>query len=244
MIVIKLGGAVVAQPDSLADLAKAWQNRDGDERWVVVHGAGPQLDAALKQHGEPVRVAGLRVTSPAAAWTVLRTLDGVGHCLAAALRGLGVPTIHVPASLGLFAAEPKAVEGVQRVGTARSFDAAALERCVPGGAIAVVTPVGWDEDGPLNINADEGASAAARCLKAKRMVLATDVASVLDEAGEPIMAMTPETAHAFLASKAAQGGIIPKVQAAVAGVDAGVAEVRIGRVSCASGDGGTRFSRG
>jgi len=244
-VVVKLGGAVCGDPATLSAFADAWRARlDGAPSCVLVHGGGPQLDAALLALGEPItKVQGLRVTSPAAASVVLRVLDATGAALARSLRDHGLPAVHVPAALRLMAATRKALPGAEsgRVGTVRAFDAAALRRCVPPGGLAVVTPVGWDAAGPLNVNADEGAAAVATALGASRLVLATDVAHVVDERGRPVVAMDSQAALTFLSGAAAHGGMLPKLQAALDALTAGVQEVTIGRLEAAWAGVGTRI---
>lgn len=236
MSVIKLGGAVCLDEDILDELAATYEQHS---ELTLVHGAGPQLDAALAKLGPTIRMRGLRVTTLEAAHVVRETLDAVGRAMALGLRARGVPAVHIPATLRLFGATCRPDPGLGRVGHEVRFDAEALQRTVPKGVVAIVTPVAWDDVGPLNINADEGAAALAVALGAQRLVLATDVQHVHDAEGSAIASMNPATARSFLASPAAQGGIIPKVEAALAVLDAGVAEVRIGNISCATGVGGT-----
>lgn len=244
-LVVKLGGAVCDAAATLDAFAAAWRSRPADAgACLLVHGGGPQLDAALKALGEPVvKIQGLRVTSPAAAQVVREVLDHTGAALAHALRDRGLPAVHLPATLRLFAAHAKRLPqgDLGRVGTVDAFDAAALARCVPPSAIAVVTPVAWDAQGPLNVNADEGACAVASALGAERLVLATDVAFVHDERGAPLRALTPEDALQLLAGPAAKGGMVPKLQAALEAISHGVDEVTIGRLEGAWTGAGTRL---
>lgn len=241
MTVIKLGGAVALQEDILDEVAATYRAHGP---MTLVHGAGPQLDKALEALGPAIRLRGLRVTTPEAALVVRRTLDSVGAAMAKGLRARGVPAVHMPATLRLFQATCRPDPGLGRVGHQVRFNAEALRRAVPEGTVPVVTPVGWDELGPLNVNADEGAAALAVAVGAPRLVMATDVAHVHDAEGAPIASMTPETARAFLAGDAAKGGIIPKVEAALSVLEAGVPEVRIGGIACAGGQGGTCFIPG
>jgi acetylglutamate kinase len=245
-IVVKIGGAVCAEPTTLAAFAAAWRGRGSDAPPIIlVHGGGPQLDKALLALGEPVvKVNGLRVTSPTAAGTVRETMDGIGAEVAAGLREHGLPAIHIPATKRLLAAEVKKLpDGADlgRVGTVRAFDAAALEAMLTPGQLAVVTPVGWDDDGPLNVNADEGASSVARALHAQRLVLATDVAYVLDAAGNPVQTLDGDGVREFLTGPAAKGGMVPKLRAALEALDTGVHEVCIGKLEGAWSGTGTRI---
>jgi acetylglutamate kinase len=94
--------------------------------------------------------------------------------------------------------------------------------------IPVIAPIGVAEDGQTyNINADTVAGALAGALKAKRMLLLTDVAGVLGADGELIRQMSVGEARAAIASGVASGGMIPKLETAIAAVEAGVEAVVI-----------------
>ncbi len=228
--VIKLGGAVCAKPETITNIVNAWRRR-GMPRWIIAHGGGPQLDLALNSlEGEPERVNGLRVTSPEGAQLVQKTLDLVGAQIAQKLREAGANAIHVPASDALFHAVPKTVPDgdLGRVGTVTTFDADRLMPRMKRGCLAVVTPVGWDAQGPLNINADEGAVAVATDCRAQRLILATDVDGVRDETGQTRTSLSPAEARSLIGG-AAKGGMIPKLNNAMAALEAGVERVDIGR---------------
>lgn len=239
MHVCKIGGAQCANPETLDALSRSWRNRSDDATWIIVHGAGPQLNIALQQAvGEPRRVQGLRVTPPAAADVVRKQMDLVGAELAAGLRARGIPTRHVSASDKRLKAVPKSApngEDLGRVGTATQFDRSDLDT---GAEVLVVTPVGWDAEGPLNVNADEGALAVAQAFDTKRLVLLTDVEGVLCSQGHPIAALTPRSARELVAAGVAKGGMIPKIENALEALQSGIPEVRIGDVE-ALVEGGT-----
>jgi acetylglutamate kinase len=92
----------------------------------------------------------------------------------------------------------------------------------------VIAPIGVGEDGQTyNINADTVAGALAGALKAKRMLVLTDVAGVLDAEGEIIRELNLEEARGAIASGVAGGGMIPKLLTAIAAVEAGVEAVVI-----------------
>jgi acetylglutamate kinase len=94
--------------------------------------------------------------------------------------------------------------------------------------VPVVAPIGVSEDGETyNINADTVAGALAGALKAKRMLLLTDVRGVLDKDGALIRNMTVAEAVEAIASGVATGGMIPKLETAIAAVQAGVEAVVI-----------------
>lgn len=236
-ILKKLGGAVCTAPHTLDALADAWNDTAPGEIWVLVHGGGPQLDAALRDlEGEPTKVDGLRVTSPRAAGVVQDTLDQVGETMVAGLVERGVPAVHVPTDQKRLHAVVKD-DRLGRVGTATGFHAKGLE----GPGVLVITPVGFDAQGPLNVNADEAALAVAKALGVRRLILATDVPHVRDGAGQAVGFLTPHGVFDLIDSGAAQGGMVPKLRNAVLALESGVHEVVISTLGRASNGGGTRI---
>lgn len=226
-IVVKMGGNVVKEPAQVAAVAAEFAAlRDLGHQVCVVHGGGPQLDAALAELGEPVeKVDGLRVTSLAAATVVEQVLDDLGQELTDALAGHGLPAHHLDVGERAFTGQVKHAR-LGRVGTATGF---AVAPDAWRGHLNVVTPVAYDAFGPLNLNADEGAAAVAAWWRAHWLVLATDVSAVRGDAGESIATLTPASAKALIGG-AAKGGMIPKLQNAIDALSAGVGNVLITRL--------------
>ena len=99
--------------------------------------------------------------------------------------------------------------------------------------IPVIAPVAFDRDGnTLNINADTFASALAAAMKAKRLLLLTDVAGVLDKNKTLIPQLTVAKARDLIRDGTISGGMIPKIEGCIEVVEAGVEAVVIidGRV--------------
>ena len=231
-VVLKLGGAVCLEPATVAVVAdeiKALQA--AGHAVVIVHGGGPQLDKALVELGETVqKIDGLRVTSKPAAKVVLKVMDAIGKDLARLLNEAGVKANHLPAVAEGFQAMPKKSEkgDLGRVGTVSRFTAGS--RITGAREVAVVTPVGFDAQGPLNINADEGAAFVATALRVKWLVLATDVAAVRGAEGEALSKLTPRSARKLILENTASGGMIPKLTAAVAALSGSVSRVIITKI--------------
>lgn len=231
-IVLKLGGAVCLDPEQVTAVAgeiKALQA--AGHQVVLVHGGGPQLDNAIAELGEPVvKIDGLRVTSKAAAAVVLDVMDGIGKTLTAQMQDAGIKAHHVPAvAEGFQATVKKSDKGdLGRVGTVQRF--AAKHRVAGSADLTVVTPVGFDAQGPLNVNADEGAAAVASALRSKWLILGTDVAAVRGAEGEPLARLTPRTARKLIQDNTASGGMIPKLSSAVNALSAGVGKVLVTKV--------------
>ena len=209
-VVVKLGGRVANRSLGLVRELHA----AGDEV-VVVHGAGPQISAELSSLGVSTRFVGGRRVTDAAALEVVRTsLVAVGGELCAALGALAVQL--VGDELGL---EAVPVPELGLVGDPLPCRPRALEEALRAGRIAVVTPLAV---GPLNVNADEAASALAAGLDADRVVFLSDVPGVYVE-GSVVPRLEADRATALLDAGAFDGGIVPKLLAAVRAARAGIA---------------------
>lgn len=218
LVVLKLGGRVAAAGAAQAlELARA-----GDEV-VVVHGAGPQISAELRRLGIPVEfVNGRRVTGSAALAVVRESLIAVGAELSAALGPTALQL--VGDEIGL-RARPLPELGL--VGEPLPCRPSAIEAALAARRIPVVAPIAV---GPLNVNADEAASALAVGLQADRIVFVTDVPGVFVE-GALAESLPASQADRLLAEGAFEGGIVPKLLAAVRAARLGVqAEIGVTEV--------------
>ncbi len=235
-LTLKLGGALLDDQPTLASLATQLALlQEAGVRPCLVHGGGPQISQALAAAGIPdQRHAGLRITPPEAATIVQQEMDALGKELAAALTRAGLAVFHVAGSQDRLTATPKVAEvDLGRVGTATGFDALGLPGPV-GGPIPIVTPVGTDGQGPLNVNADEGAATIAAALGSDHLVLATDVPGVQGPDGTTIHHLGPAQARHLVETGTARGGMIPKLEAGLGALADGVRHVHV-----TSLDGGT-----
>lgn len=216
---------------------------------VVVHGGGPQISAMLDKAGvKSSFVDGLRVTDADTMQVAEMVLSGavnkeIAHWITVAgkqadVRGVGLSgkdaglltvertrrTKRDPDSL----IEQEVDLGF--VGEPTRVDAKLITRLIESDAdwVPVVAPIGVAEDGlTYNVNADTVAGAIAGALNAKRMLLLTDVEGVKGKDGQIIRQMTLAEAEALIADGTATGGMIPKLQTAMAAVRAGVEAVVI-----------------
>jgi acetylglutamate kinase len=201
-VVVKLGGRVASDSLGLVlDLHAA-----GDEV-VIVHGAGPQISAALAARGSAARfVAGRRVTDTAAMNVVRAVLVTVGEELCAALGDVAVQC--VGDEIGL---EAVPVPELGLVGEPLPCCPPKVLAALGEGRVPVVTPLAV---GPLNVNADEAATALASGLDAERLLFVSDVPGVYVE-GAVVPRLEADRAAALLDAGAFDGGIVPKLLAAV-----------------------------
>lgn len=239
-IVIKYGGNALADgTDGLthfaADIAsiisRGWQP-------VIVHGGGPQINAALDAQGiHSEFVQGLRVTSPAAMAVIARVLKGeVNVSIVAALRAAGVNAKGLSGNenqLLQAAALPAVSVDYGRVGNVVQVNTAPITEMLGAGITPVIAPIGVDEIGDaLNVNADTGAGAVAGALGAACFFLLTNVPGVLDANKKRIPELSAERARAMVADGTISGGMIPKVETCLLAVAAGAGSAVIldGRV--------------
>lgn len=216
MIVVKVGGAV-ADASAQAVLALA-----AEHDVVVVHGAGPQITEEMERFGIPVEfVAGRRVTSEAGLAVVRSSLAAVNRALCAVLGPRALPLFGD--EIGLHAVQ---VASLGRVGDPLPSRPRAILDALRAHRIPVVAPLGV---GPLNVNADEAAAALALGLGAQRLLFLTDVDGLILD-GVVVDAIDAGAARDLLDAGLLEGGIIPKLRAAVAAARDGV-PAEIGRTA-------------
>lgn len=208
-VVLKLGGRVAA--DSLDVVLE--RHAEGDDV-VVVHGAGPQITSELQSRGIPVSfVRGRRFTDPATLAVVRASLVAVGAELSAALGPTAVQL--VGDQIGL-QATPLPALGL--VGEPIACFLPAVGELLDARRIPVVTPIAV---GPLNVNADEAATAIAASVAADHVVFVSDVPGVLFE-GSVLPVIDADRATELLESGEFEGGIVPKLMAAVKAARSGL----------------------
>lgn len=216
---------------------------------VVVHGGGPQISAMLERAGvKSTFIDGLRVTDQATMEVAEMVLSGaINKEIASWITQAGAEAKVRGVGLSGKDARLITVEKVTRtkkdpdseiekvvdlgfVGEPTAIDTTLIDALLSADEdyIPVLAPIGVSAEGQTyNINADTVAGAMAGALDAKRMLLLTDVSGVLDKNGELIRQLTVAEARAAIADGVATGGMIPKLETAIAAVEAGVEAVVI-----------------
>jgi acetylglutamate kinase len=208
-VVMKVGGRVAAA--SVDDVRE--RHSAGDEV-VVVHGAGPQITSELRARGLPVTfVHGRRVTDRATLAVVRESLVAVGAGLSDALGPVAVQL--VGDEIGLTAT---VVPELGLVGDPVASPLSGVEDALTSGRIPVVTPIAV---GPLNVNADQAATAVAGSIGADRVVFVSDVPGVYVE-GAVLPVINADRVSELLERGSFEGGIVPKLMAAVQAARAGL----------------------
>ncbi|EPR31489.1 Acetylglutamate kinase [Alkalidesulfovibrio alkalitolerans DSM 16529] len=214
---------------------------------VIVHGGGPQIkDMLAKLNIASEYRQGLRVTDEA-------TMDVVEMVLVGKVNKqiVGLINLHGGKAVGLSGKDgqllsarklemvlerkdaPPEIIDLGKVGEVTAVNNALIRSLQTEGFIPVIAPVGVDENGETyNINADSVAGAVAASLRAKRLMLLTDVAGVLDKDKKLVPSFTRLQAVQAIEDGTVQGGMIPKMKCCLEAVEHGVEKVQIidGRV--------------
>lgn len=238
--VFKVGGAHLDDVDYIDQLVTVVRGSlKKKARVVLVHGGGKeigQLHDALKIPFK--KSLGLRVTSSESMDLVTMTLSGlVNKRVVAQLNHAGLNALGVSgADAGMMHAEFLNLSQLGRVGGPPRVDVAQLNRLLSVCDVLVVAPVCVGPDGDLvNVNADLVGQALAVAMGAEHLDFITDVAAVKTDTGHAAQ-MTGEYAETLIHNKVIKGGMIPKIQASLAALEAGVGCVRIGNVESLAAD--------
>ncbi|MEI9907271.1 MAG: acetylglutamate kinase [Actinomycetota bacterium] len=217
---------------------------DLGETCVIVHGGGPQIDAALKESGVASSfLGGFRVTSPEVFSVVQRVLSGdVLRGLVATLRNAGLNAVGLTGRDGGLLLGRKLTslpDGTKvelgRVGEVVHVNSEILTTLLEAGFLPVVSPIASEGDeisevseAGLNVNADLAAGAIAGELKAETLLFLTDVPGIYrhwpDETSL-IGAINYEELRELLPNFS--GGMVPKVSACLNAIERGAKRVRV-----------------
>ncbi len=214
---------------------------------VVVHGGGPQIGRMLEQlHIQSQFREGLRVTDDATMDVVEMVLVGkVNKEIVNLLNLSGLKAVGLSGKDGQLirarrmemvvnsATHAPEIIDLGKVGEVMGVETALLRSLERDNFVPVIAPVGVDENGETyNINADAVAGAVAGALRAKRLLLLTDVAGILDKQKELIRSLTTREAVELFTDGTLTGGMIPKVKCCLEALEEGVEKAMIvdGRV--------------
>jgi len=238
MIVVKFGGH--AMKDENGNFAKAISSALATgEKVVVVHGGGPQIDAALKaKQISSEWIGGFRVTTQEIFDVVEEVLvNHVGHEVAATLAKSGIKAKAISArALPTVIAKRRTtlIDGTPAdlgfVGEVQSVNPAQLLELIGQGFVPVVAPVSSDDDlkTGLNVNADFAAASIAAALEASQLIVMTDVAGIYRNWPDKTTLIELISASDLESIKGGFAeGMAPKVQAALDALSYGAQAVRI-----------------
>jgi acetylglutamate kinase len=244
IVVVKYGGHAMGEEDMAKSFARDIVLMEQTAiNPVVVHGGGPQIGEMLKRLGiKSEFAAGLRITDAATIEIVEMVLAGsinsqiVGFINEAGGKAVGLTgkdgnmvlarkvnrTVFDPGS------NIEKIVDLGFVGEPDKIDTTVLAQILGRDLIPVLAPLAASaQGGTYNVNADTFAGAIAGALKAKRLLLLTDVPGVLDKSNTLIKQLSPDDARALIADGTISGGMIPKVETCIYALEAGVEGVVI-----------------
>ena len=244
MIIVKIGGEVIGSGEAQL-LAKDLHALHGDDaRIAIVHGGGPQATDLQKRLGLPtIQIAGRRVTDAATLDVMKMVLAGkLNVDLCATLLAAGLSPV------GLHGASAHVIRATRRppkvypsagpdpidlgfVGDVTGFNLALLETLWAAGHLPVIACLGADATGGVyNINADLVCNQLAAALHAERLFLVTSAPGVLRDVNDPASRLTRLScadARRAIADGVVTGGMIAKLEEAMAVIDQGVGAIHI-----------------
>lgn len=204
---------------------------------VLVHGGGPEINNMLKKLQIPSEFHnGLRITSAQTMEVVQMVLCGkINKDLTSRITCLGVKAIGLSGKDGGLISVKKHVpaDGVDLgfVGDITAINADMIKKMCASGYIPVIAGIGADKEGnSYNINADTVASEVAAAMQAEKLIFMTDIDGIRrdeKDAKSLISVVSAAEIRQLIADGIVSGGMIPKVNACVAAINAGVKNVHI-----------------
>lgn len=237
LTVVKLGGSAMEDPDALrSTLEDVFFMETAGMRPILVHGGGKPIDRAMAASGlKPRKIMGRRYTDADTLGIVVQVLlQEINAGIVAQIRELGGRAIglHSGALQALFGEkltlpgpEGKPID-LGHVGRVTRVDTRLIEDFCAGGVVPVIPSVALDSEGGwLNVNADTAAAAVAAQLQAEKLVLITDMPGILRDRRDPetlLHSLDAAACRDLIARGVIDEGMIPKVEACLDGLRAGV----------------------
>ncbi|WP_342607695.1 acetylglutamate kinase [Vibrio tritonius] len=218
-LVIKLGGAVLDNTDTLAQLFNAivTYQQQANRHIVIVHGGGYLVDDLMAKLNLPtVKKNGLRVTPYDQIGFIAGALAGTANKM---LQGhamkLGLNPVGLCLADGSLCQVTELDPELGAVGLATAGDATVLKALLATHALPIISSIGLTQEGQMmNVNADQAAVAVAKALDAD-LALLSDVSGVLDGNRELIAGLDSAQADALIEQQVITDGMIVKVKAAL-----------------------------
>lgn len=235
-VVVKYGGSAMLDEKRQESMIKdvALLKLVGMEP-IIVHGGGKEISKWLGYMGkESEFVEGLRVTDDDTIEVAEMVLNKVNKHLVQMMEKLGVKAAGISGKDGgTMICEKKTVNGrdIGYVGEVKAVNSDLIDTLIEKDFIPIIAPIGMDENyQAYNINADDAASAVAKCIHAEKLAFMTDIEGVCRDPEDPetlISVLTLDEAKDLIGEGIIGGGMIPKIRNCVEAVEQGVSRVHI-----------------
>jgi acetylglutamate kinase len=241
LTVIKLGGSAMEDVATLrATLQDVVFMETVGMRPILVHGGGKAIDRAMAAAGlKPRKVQGRRYTDDATLDIVVDTLKSINADIEGQIRELGGRAVGLSSSsLQCLFGEKLVLRDetgqpvdLGRVGRVTRVDDPLLTDFCAAGVVPVLPSLALDADRAwLNVNADTAAAAVAANLKAEKFVILTDTPGILLHRADPdslVRGLDAAGCRDLIARGIIEGGMIPKVEACLDSLAAGVRKTHV-----------------
>jgi len=241
--VIKYGGAAQIQDDLKESFAKdvVMLNFIGI-RTAIVHGGGPKISAIMEKMGKkPKFIQGQRVTDEETMDIVEMVLGGlINKEIVSFINSHGGKAVGLSGKDGgLIRAKKRLIKKSSKTGDDETIDIGLVGEVThvdphiiisleKEGFIPVISPVGVGAKGEtLNINADYVAASVASALHAEKLILLTDVPGIIDKNNRIVSTLKKHQIKKLIHDETISGGMLPKVQACLRGIEGGVTKTHI-----------------
>lgn len=244
-VVIKLGGSAFDEPEAVRKcLTDVLFMQTVGMRPIIVHGGGKAISRAMEQAGiEPEFVHGRRATNESTLEIAVRTLCGIADNLADELNSQGGRAValhpgteNVLLGRHILVDTPEGPTDLGRVGEVVDLKRDTLVVSCRAGTIPVIPCIATDlattTDGAnlLNVNADTAAACLARLMNVEKLVFLSDVPGILKDRNDPttlISHVDRGQCRDLITDGTIAAGMIPKVEASLDALDAGVRKVHM-----------------
>ena len=230
LIVIKYGGNVLIDRNIFNNFIEdiSTLNKLGLSI-IVVHGGGPRIERKLKKENiETKFIDGLRVTDEKVISIVEDVLVDFNKDIVDSLKKKGAQAISITSKLNNIINVVPDNKELGFVGIPENINIEFLKDVISKKQIPVIAPLGIDKHkNTYNINGDTAASAIAKKLKSRRLLLMTNVEGVYDDRKTLISEIKPFDIENLVKLKIVQGGMIPKIKNCIDAVENGVRGVVI-----------------
>ena len=230
LIVIKYGGNVLIDRKIFNNFIEdiSILNRLGLSI-IVVHGGGPRIERELKKENIQTKfINGLRVTDEKVIKIVEEVLIDFNNDIVSSLKKKGSKAISINSKINNVINVIPDKQELGFVGVPDKINLDIIKDIISQNQIPIVAPLGLDKNNQTyNINGDTAASAIAKKLKSRRLLLMTNVEGVYDDRKSLISEIKPYDMVNLVNLKIVQGGMLPKIKNCIDAVENGVRGVVI-----------------
>jgi acetylglutamate kinase len=235
-VVVKYGGSAMLDEERQESVMKdvALLKLVGMQP-ILVHGGGKEINKWLGYMGKESKfVEGLRVTDAETMEVAEMVLGKVNKHLVQIMEKLGMKAAGISGKDGgTMLCRKKTVKGqdIGFVGEVESINSDLIDTLIENDFIPVIAPIGMDENyQAYNINADDAASAVAKCIHAEKLAFMTDIDGVCLDPEDPdtlVSVLAVDEAKRLIENGTIGGGMIPKIRNCIEAVEKGVSRVHI-----------------